>query len=500
DGTMTFTELTANAGVISATNGDGLQFNNADGAYTFNDAVLLVNDPGEDAGIDVTNGSSGTFSFTDTANIISNTTGDALVIQGSDATFTYEGSITTDAASGRPINISNNTGGSITIASTVTSTGEGILVEDNSGGTILFDDQVTLTTTTNDAVNILDNTGGSVQFNNIDITTTSGRGFVATSTTAGSTVTVTGNDNNIETTTGTALQLDTIAAGGSGINFESVSSDGAANAIIIEDVTGGQVSVGAGVAAGAGGTINASSGAAIQITNAANVSLNQMVVSNTAAGFNNITVMHNNATTSTVSITNFDISGGLDGIAYSRSATATSRITLNNNTIDTIAQDGISMDIGGTGTANVTITNNNVTNTTLNQEALSFNTSGGLNKTVNLLVDGNTLVANTTGNTANFTTNGAGTLNATVTDNVMSNGGAGRAFAMESINPTSTIRLNLNNNTAVSGNANEYLLDETGGDFRVLDLADVDARNNGDIEFQPLQTDFTDDPGPIPTP
>ena len=40
-GTVTFNEAETDEGVITATNGTGLQFDDADGAYTFNDAVVL---------------------------------------------------------------------------------------------------------------------------------------------------------------------------------------------------------------------------------------------------------------------------------------------------------------------------------------------------------------------------------------------------------------------------------------------------------------------------
>ena len=46
--------------MLNATNGTGLQFNNADGTYNFNGTTTLN---GGDAGVDITNGSSGTFNF-----------------------------------------------------------------------------------------------------------------------------------------------------------------------------------------------------------------------------------------------------------------------------------------------------------------------------------------------------------------------------------------------------------------------------------------------------
>jgi hypothetical protein len=59
-GTITF------SGNTSATNGTGLQFDNADGTYNFNGSNTMN---GGDAGIDILNGSGGAFSFSSTSSI-----------------------------------------------------------------------------------------------------------------------------------------------------------------------------------------------------------------------------------------------------------------------------------------------------------------------------------------------------------------------------------------------------------------------------------------------
>jgi hypothetical protein len=498
-GTLVFNELNSGQGVINQTVGDGLQFTNADGAYTFNDKVTLN---GGDAGIDVLAGSSGTFNFADTANVITSPSGEAVKIDASSAIFTYSGAITANNANA--VAITNNTGGSATFNSTIDST-HGILVDSNSGGSSRFSQQVTLTGT-DDGVKITNNTGGSTQFDNIDITKTgAGAGFVATSAAAGHTVTVAGNGNVISTQTGVALNLSNIAAGADGINFQSVSSDGAVNGIIINNVTGGAVNIGAGqTTSGAGGSILNSSGTAVSVTNAAIVTFNRLVVDNTAAGFDGIVINLTNGTTSAVSVLDSEIHDGNRGIVYTRSGTAsgTSRLTVTGNTVDTSTAEGLALNVNGSGTANITINSNTVVNTS-GTSALTFNTSGGSAKSVNLLVDGNTLTNTSTSATANFVTNGAGTLNATVTDNALTNNDAttGRAFAMESASASSIINLNLDQNTAVTGNATpEYLLRETAGDFNVQDLTTVDSRNTGDVEFDPNQAAFDDIPGPVTTP
>ena len=549
NGTLIFNDLAADPGVIEATNGGGLFFEDADGSYTFNDLVTLN---GGDAhieireGTDAANGSEGIFVFSD-ADITNPSTSAAVIIDDSEVTFTYTGTITANNADA--VQIINNSGGSITFNSTIDST-QGILVQDNSAGTtILFADEINLTgagaglrilentganvtfsdtinsaltllvqdntagtfaftgqvslTGTTDGVNILNNTGGTTSFNNIDITKTGGGdGFTATSAVAGHTVTVTGNDNNISTQTGTALNLNTIAAGAAGINFESVSSNGAVNGIIINNVTGGPVNIGMNAAADMGGTIQNSTGAAVQITNAANVNLNNMQIQNTAVGFNSVTVTHNNSVASAVSITNTDISGGLEGIDLNRTATGTTSFALRGSTVINTAGDAINMNIGGSGTANIVVQNNSQIDGG-DDQALSVAVTGGSAKNVLMLVDGNTMSNNSLASTAQIDMNGGGTLNATVSNNTMSNGNAGAARALSMESTSGIVRLALNDNTGInSGVEEEILLDETGGDFRIEDLATVDARNGGPgaIEFQPAQINFTNDPGPIPTP
>ena len=75
---------------MSATNGTGLQFDNADGTYNFNGTTTLN---GGDAGIDILNGSGGTFVF-GTGTSITSPTGTAFNVVGGTASVTYSGNIT----------------------------------------------------------------------------------------------------------------------------------------------------------------------------------------------------------------------------------------------------------------------------------------------------------------------------------------------------------------------------------------------------------------------
>jgi hypothetical protein len=112
-------------GTLSATAGDGLQFNNADGTYNFSGTNTLN---GGDAGIDITNGSSGTFTFSASSTITS-PTGIAFNVGSSpgNPTVTYSGSITHNTAGQRAVNIDGTTGGSVSITTvTAGSTAGGV--------------------------------------------------------------------------------------------------------------------------------------------------------------------------------------------------------------------------------------------------------------------------------------------------------------------------------------------------------------------------------------
>ncbi len=117
----------------TATNGTGLQFDNADGTYGFNGTTTLN---GGDAGIDILNDSAGTFSF-GTGAAITNPSGTAFNLSASNANVTYSGSITDNT--GFAVDIDNHDGGTVTFQTgSITSTGTGLRVANSNGGTINF--------------------------------------------------------------------------------------------------------------------------------------------------------------------------------------------------------------------------------------------------------------------------------------------------------------------------------------------------------------------------
>lgn len=267
------------SGALGATGGPGLQFNDADGAYTFSGTTTLA---GGDAGIDVVGGSAGTFSF-GASTTITNPTGDALTVSGSAPTLTYAGSISANA--GRPVLVDGLSGGSVEISGDIASTGLGILVQNNTAGAVSFTGAAkSLSTGTNPAVVLANNGTASMTFagGGLQIATTSAAGFTAT---GGGLVQVTGAGNRIATTTGTPVTISGTTISGSGVTFAQVSADGAANGIVLSNTgaTNGFQVVGDGSAtAGSGGIIQNTTGVAVSLTSTDSTVLRYLTI--TGAG------------------------------------------------------------------------------------------------------------------------------------------------------------------------------------------------------------------------
>ncbi|WP_421778871.1 hypothetical protein [Hoeflea sp.] len=279
--------------VLQATNGSGLQFDNADGIYNFLGTTTLN---GGDAGIDIVGGSSGTFTFGANTSIAS-PTGPSVNIAASNANVTYNGTVTQNSAA-NAVSISNNTGGAVTFSGTVTantSTATGVNLTNNAGATVAF-------------------TGG------LDIDTTSGTGFNAT---GGGTITVvaTAGDESITTVSGQALNLNGATIGAGGFNLDSVTVGGSTSpGIAFNGVSGGTFTV--------SGTTNINLGTGM---NAAGI---DFAGNNTAAfSFGTTTITNVGAAANQTGI---DFSGAtlggavnFDSVAISGPNTSTSSIGVN---------------------------------------------------------------------------------------------------------------------------------------------------------------------------
>lgn len=275
-GTITF-----QTGTLNATNGTGLQFDNADGTYNFNGTATLN---GGDAGIDIVNGSGGAFTFA-SGTTITNPSGVGFLVNGGGGNITYSGTISKNSA-GRMIDIQSRTGGTTTFSGNLSATASattGIFASSNTGGTFNFSGATKTLSPTGRGVDLQANTGATFNFTNggLAITTTNLFGFNAS---GGGTVTVTGSNNTISSTTGAALNIVSTNIGAADVTFRSISSNGAASGIILNATgTSGGLTVtgdGGGSNNGSGGTIQNSIGDGISLTNTTDVNLARMNITN----------------------------------------------------------------------------------------------------------------------------------------------------------------------------------------------------------------------------
>jgi uncharacterized repeat protein (TIGR01451 family) len=350
--------LTFNTGTLNATAGTGLQFTNADGSYDFNGTTTLN---GGDAGIDILNGSGGTFDFGGAT--ITNPTGVALNVDGSTTAIT--GGITITGAiqktnagnTNRLIDFNNYDTATANISGALTCNNgcQGIEVTNNgaSSGIVNFSNaSKVLNTGVATAVNLDNNDGGTINFtgNGLDIDTTTGVGFNAT---AGGTVTVQGTGNSIKTEGGSAaLNFNATLIGSAGLTFERIdaglAATGPTNGIVLNNTgtaagDGGLTVTGVSTTAGTGGTIQRTDqGGVFTSTKALNLKNMNFTNANSGDGScNNVdTASFNNACKGAINMS------------------SVSTATFDRLVMDGGAQNGIN----GNVVSNLTITNSTVKN------------------------------------------------------------------------------------------------------------------------------------------
>ncbi|MBK8518013.1 MAG: Ig-like domain repeat protein [Saprospiraceae bacterium] len=346
--------ITFNTGTLNATNGSGLQFNNADGTYNFNGTTTLN---GGDAGIDILNGSSGTFVFGSgiTISRANSVSGEAFNLLSSDANVTFSGSMTLGTSTGNMIAINNHDAGIITFQTgnltKGSSTTQGINITNSNGGSINFNNPtIAITMTSGNAISLTNNSGGTMNFtpsaggNGVDLTTTSGIGL---NVTGGGTINVTGTGNTISSTTGTALNVANTTIGASNLNFQSISANGAPNGIVLNTTgsSGSLIVTGTG-SANTGGTIQNSVTHGIVMTSTMSPTLSFMNI-NDNAGVATDDGMQLTNITGTVTFTSLSISGAPhNGITFDNFDTNLTAFIMSNSSI--ACPSGFTCQTGGT--------------------------------------------------------------------------------------------------------------------------------------------------------
>jgi len=392
-----------------ATNGDGLQFSDADGTYNFNHKIDLSGAVGTTGGegINIESGSDGTFNFSNVAitSIVGtgfrldggtadvNFTGKiiqavnpaaALAIGGGHAAGTLAGQGTgavtfnektsgagiVQASTGTGVQF-NNADGTYDLNNTIDLSGTavvGIVLNgaDGKHGTIRFNGTTNVNSGANNAVTISGtDVDATTRFAKLNIDTTTGNGLTASSgilevTDATSTI----NKTSASAAGSTALNLSNVNVGSGGIKFQEVSVNGsgtATNGIVLNNLTG------AGALTINGGTVTQTAGDGISITNVANVSLNNMLITNAGArGIN---------------------------LAHSASNTNQFNVTIANCTVNTTTGEGIYLAADGSGAMHLTLNNNNITQSTANQQAVEMEVGLGVGSNANntyIVMNGNT--------------------------------------------------------------------------------------------------------------
>ncbi len=429
-GTITF------SGTLNATSGPGLVFDNADSTTTYNfTGTTTLN--GGDAGIDIINGSSGTFTFVNTT--ITNPTGSAFFLSDSPATVTYSGSITDNT--GFAVDINNHDSGTVVFATgaiTSNGTGTGIQVANSNGGVINFNSPtIVLTTGTSKAVTLdVNNGGGAINFNpavggtGLDITTTTGTGFSAI---GGGLISVEGTGNSITAGTGIALDVLGVTIGAGGLNFGTTTSGGGLRNVRLTSVTGGAIALGTGSLAGAagaaflvgdgagsagtggtaaisyGGTITTTGGVrAVDIQDraagAGNITLSGTITH--AAGNANVIFLDDNAAgTIAFSGPNSVLNGGTSTAVLLTDNTGAT-VNFSGGGLDIDATSGAGFVATGGGTVTVTGTANSIVTTTgtaLNVANTTIGASGITFRSISATGAVNGIVLNNTGATAGLT-------------------------------------------------------------------------------------------------
>ena len=324
--------------------------------------------------------------FTANGGSITNATGTDFLVSGGNGNVTYGGSITDDV--GVLVAVTTTTGGSKTFTGAISDgndgDGSGIVLTTNTGTTITFSGGLVLSTGGNPAFTA---TGGGT----VNVCDENPCNPAATG----------GLVNRLTTTTGSALNVANTTIGANNLEFQSVSSNGATRAIILNTTgaVGGLKVKGTG-SAGSGGTIQNCTQRGAELISTSNVSLVRMNFTNNAtvvgAPCGSAALVTSNNTgcngpiylqsANTAVLDNLVISGSTQqGIV----ALDTTGLTLSNSTLTGLGngpdEDGLhitnllgtnaisSTSISGSGDDNVNIQNLSGTST-INVTGGSFNT------------------------------------------------------------------------------------------------------------------------------
>jgi hypothetical protein len=425
----------------NAVGASGLELQNVQGNLFFDDLDIFAGT----AGLTVSGAGSGiTFAVAPATSTISAANGTAVSVTNAALTLPLS-SLSSTTSSGSGVSLTTVSGTfSAPTGSTITKTGGGsaaFAVNNSAAGTTV------LTSTYGGTINNTSGTGGSVSITTADsgsslsftgaITDNPGTGIaLATNTgatmtfsggvtlngansrfaaTGGGTLNVTGTNTIGATTapTGPALNVASTSIGASGLTFQRISATGGTNGIVLSTTgsLGGLTVTGdaGGANNGSGGTIQNTTDHGISLSSTRDVSLDQMIIQNTANnGINGTTVTNFTFTNSTMTgagdvtnehgifitdlfgtsaITGSSITGSFTKNLFVSNNNATAgTLTINNSTFsNTTDSDAVTIETNVSGNFTVNLTGNNNLNNTAGD---GLQASANQNSTLRVTVDG----------------------------------------------------------------------------------------------------------------
>jgi VCBS repeat-containing protein len=263
---------------VSATGGPAIDVTGTSGASLSFDDVDSTNSAND--GVNLSGLGSGTFSA-QAGSTIGGAAGISFDLDGGSGAITFPGDLGNGA--GQAAEITNRTGGTVSLSGTVGDTsdaGGGIALSGNGGGgSTTFSGAITVNTTTsagagsplNNAIVMSSSDNYTLNLSGtIDIDSATGKGLEAD---ASGTISVTGSGNTIDSTTGRALNISDTDIASSDVTFQRIASNGASNGIRLNNTANanGSLSV-----TGNGGSCTSAgtcTGGAIQNSTASGVSL-----------------------------------------------------------------------------------------------------------------------------------------------------------------------------------------------------------------------------------
>ena len=316
------------------------------------------------------------------------------------ATINFAADIT-NGGPGRSVLIDNRTGGVINISGNINDTGAGIDIDNNSAAaTINFSgSSKVLSTGTSNAIEIFGASGPTVNFTNggLDIDTTTGRGI----NTSVGTLTIQGSGNSINVAgAGQAVNLENTTIGAAGVTLQSISQTGGSSAIVLVNtgstgffsVTGDAGST----INGSGGAIANTTGEAIRLQDASNISFDQLNLNNigengvegvrvNGLSYSNATLNSVGGTNATDDVFSFNRDGqGDNGVIGT--------VLLSNLDINNFHSRGVDIVNEGTGSLDLDIVDvdfdTNSTTVGVGLAAVNIQTEGAVN--TDLLISGGT--------------------------------------------------------------------------------------------------------------